>query len=205
MKTFTSYLQESHKIYEFKIKIVDDKCSPADIKSALSQFQCAKCSSGKSLPIAESHADFPDHKNISVKLFDVTVAYPATSAQIRAAISETCNLPLQCVVVRNLKEENEISINNANANKSGKTLLNTVEIESDSAQDKVGDKWVMSFLKELGKSSNGGEQYTGVNDQLFSKTSTQDKDTPKAESVKINTIGPLSKQNKIPSPIKGAK
>jgi hypothetical protein len=59
MKPFTSYLQESHRIYEFKVKIADSKCSSKDISAALSQFQCKSCSSGKSLPIAESHADFP--------------------------------------------------------------------------------------------------------------------------------------------------
>jgi hypothetical protein len=206
MKPFTSYLQESHRIYEFKIKIADGKCTAKDIQAALSQFQCAKCSSGKSLPIAENHSDFPDHKNISVTLFDIVTSYPATSTQIRAAISESCNLPLHCVVVRNLKEEDEIRINNANSEKSGKALLNTFEIESESAQDKVGDKWVMSFLKELGKTKNIGEQYKGVNDNILaSSMPTHDSETPKAESAKINTDGPLSKQVKIPSPIKGAK
>jgi hypothetical protein len=205
MKPFTSYLQESHRIYEFKVKIADSKCSSKDISAALSQFQCKSCSSGKSLPIAESHADFPDHRNVSVTIFDITTAYPATSLQVRAAISEMCNLPMSCVIVRNLKEEEEIRINNAHSEKSGKSLLNTTEIESESAQDKVGDKWTMTFLNELEKSKNTGEQYKGVNDELLAKSMpAQDKETPKAESIKINDVGPLSKQNKIPSPFKGA-
>ncbi len=205
MKPFTSYLQESHRIYEFKVKIADAKCTNKDISSALTQYQCTSCSSGKSLPISESHADFPDHKNVSVTIFDVTTAYPATSTQIRAAIGEACNLSLNCVVVRNLKEEEEIRINNAHAEKSGKSLLNTFEIESESAQDKVGDKWTMTFLKELEKSKSTTEQYKGVNDELLAKSMpSRDKDTPKSESIKVNDIGPLSKQNKIPSPFKGA-
>ncbi len=205
MKPFTSYLQESHRIYEFKVKIADAKCSNKDISAALSQYQCKSCSSGKSLPIAESHADFPDHRNVSVTLFDVTTAYPATSLQIRTAISETCNVPMSCVIVRNLKEEEEIKINNAHSEKSGKSLLNTTDIESESAQDKVGDKWTMTFLKELEKSRTMAEQYKGVNDDILAKNlPSPDKDTPKSESIKINDVGPLSKQNKIPSPFKGA-
>lgn len=196
MKPFTSYLQESHRIYEFKVKIADAKCNSKDISAALSQYQCTSCSTGKSLPIAESHADFPDHRNISVTLFDITTAYPATSIQVRNAISETCNLPMHCVVVRNLKEEEEVSINNAHKEKTGKSFLNTLEIESESAQDKVGDKWAMTFLKELGKNKNIGEQYTGVNDEILAKSMPKhDKDTPKADVVKPNTNSPLSKQN----------
>ncbi len=200
MKTYTSYLQESHKIYQFKVKIADSKCSNKDISAALNQFQCTSCSTGKSLPISESHVDFPDHKNVSVTLFDVTTAYPANSMQIRAAISETCKLPMHCVVVRNLKEEEEITINNAYKDKSGKSLLNDNDISSESAQDKVGDKWTMTFLKELEKVKSVGEQYKGVNDSILAKSvPTSDKDTPKAESMKINTVGPLSKQMKVPS------
>lgn len=200
MKNFTSYLQESHKIYQFKVKIADSKCTNKDISAALNQFQCTSCSSGKSLPIAESHSDFPDHRNVSVTLFDVTTAYPATSIQIRTTISETCKLPLHCVVVRNLKEEEEISINNAHSEKSGKSLLNSDDLTAESAQDKVGDKWTMSFLKELEKVKSVGEQYTGVNDSILAKgMPASDKDTPKAESTKINTVGPLSKQMKVPT------
>lgn len=206
MKPFTSYLQESHRIYEFKVKIADAKCTSKDISAALNQYQCKNCSSGKSLPISESHADFPDHKNVSVTIFDITTAYPATSMQIRAAISETCNLSMNCVVVRNLKEEEEISINNAHSEKSGKSLLNTNDIESESAQDKVGDKWTMTFLKELEKSKSSGEQYKGVNDDILAKsTPAHVAETPgKQPEIKTKFTNLFAKTTHV-DPIKGTK
>ena len=68
MKSFTEYLTESKKVYEFKLKVVGDlpKDTNSLIKSALGQFSVESVSSGKSTPIQETHSEFPTHKNCSM-------------------------------------------------------------------------------------------------------------------------------------------
>ena len=64
MKSFTEYLTESKKVYEFKVKLAGDYENAGEkIKSALAPYKVEKCSAGKRLPIAETHSDFPNVKN----------------------------------------------------------------------------------------------------------------------------------------------
>ena len=108
MKSFTEYLTESKKVYEFKIKLAGDYKKAGElIKSALSQYKVESCSAGKRLPIAETHADFPHITNTDVTIFDVCTSYPVTSQQVRALIAEKCRCPIDSVRVRNLAEDAE--------------------------------------------------------------------------------------------------
>lgn len=171
MKSFKDYLTESKKTYDFKIKIAGDcpKDCNKKIKEALELYKVESCSSGKGLPIAETYIDFPTYKNIGVTVFDVCVAYPTTSSQLRSAISEKLKISEDKVRVRNLREEAENDINYANKEKSGESLLNKDYEKDAGAQKLVGGEHAMSLLKELGKAKPTLEQYSGVNDQLFTK------------------------------------
>jgi hypothetical protein len=171
MKSFKDYLTESKKTYDFKVKIAGDcpKDCVKKIKEALSMYSVESCSSGKRTPIQETQSDFPEQKNISVTIFDVCLSYPTTSAQVRAAVCDKLRMYEDKVKVRNIKEEEEIAINNANKEKSGESLFNKdYEVQSEN-QNLVGDKRVMSMLKDLTSSKRELEQYSGVNDQLFAK------------------------------------
>lgn len=168
MKSFKDYLTESKKVYEFKVKLAGDYEKAADqIKSALAQYKVEKCSAGKRLPIAETHSDFPNIKNTNVTIFDVCTAYPTNSQTVRSLIAEKCGCSLDCVKVRTPLEEAEIALNHSNDEKSGEALLGKDYEASSEGQKIVGDKHVMGLLKELSKVKHGGEQYTGVNDQLL--------------------------------------
>jgi hypothetical protein len=190
MKSYKEYLIESKQVYEFKIKIAGDcpkDCSML-IKRALSKFQVENCSSGKSTPIQETQVDFPGHKNVGVTLFDVSTNYPATSAEVAALIAEHCNLSAGSLKVRNLKEQEEEELNNANAEASGESLLATEELEEVDGQKLVGDKHNMSLLKELQKNKKELTQYKGVNDKILAKKAPAEKavkaeKTPAAKSV----------------------
>jgi hypothetical protein len=172
MKSFKDYLTESKKTYEFKVKVAGDcpKDCAKQIKEALSMYKVESCSGGKGSPIQETQADFPEQKNIGVTIFDVCLSYPTTSAQVRAAVCDRLHISEDKVKVRNLREEAEIAINNANKEKSGESLLNKDYESQSENQNLVGDKHAMSMLKELGKTKRELEQYSGVNDQLFGKT-----------------------------------
>lgn len=190
MKSYKEYLIESKQVYEFKIKIAGDcpkDCSML-IKRALSKFQVENCSSGKSTPIQETQVDFPGHKNVGVTLFDVSTNYPATSAEVAALIAEHCNLSAGSLKVRNLKEQEEEELNNANAEASGESLLATEELEEVDGQKLVGEKHNMSLLKELQKNKKELTQYKGVNDKILAKKAPAEKavkaeKTPAAKSV----------------------
>jgi hypothetical protein len=190
MKSYKEYLTESKQTYDFKIKIAGDcpkDCSML-IKRALSKFQVENCSSGKSTPIQETQSDFPEQKNIGVTVFDVSTHYPATSIEVSTLVAEHCNMSQGSVKVRNLKEQEEEELNNANAEATGESLLAKEELEEVDGQKLVGDKHNMSLLKELTKNKKELEQYKGVNDKLLAKKAPTEKagkaeKTPASKSV----------------------
>lgn len=192
MKSFTQYLVESKKVYEFKVKIAGDcpKDCSAIIKSALAEFHVDSCSTGKSTPIQESPADFPNHKNVGVTVFDVSTSYPATSLQVATLLAEKLRKSAHDIRVRNIKEEEEIAINNQNANKSGKAIL-ADEYENSNNQDLVGEKKKENFLKELTKTKKELEQVKGVNDTLLAKKVPVEKQPKQSKTKSTGTKSPL--------------
>jgi hypothetical protein len=181
MKSFKEYLTESKKTYDFKVKVAGecpDECA-SKIKEALSIYDCANVSAGARTPIQETHYDFPEHKNIEVTVFDVSLNYPTTSPQIRSVIANKLDVTESCVIVRNPQEEAETVLNHANDNKEGSILDKPLE-EVD-GQKLVGDKHVTSFLKELSKTKTTGEQVKGTNDKILAKKA------PSEKSVKVKT------------------
>lgn len=176
MKSFKNYLIESTQVYEFKVKLAGDcpKDCAMQIKRALSKFDVANCSSGKSTPIQETQVDFPNHKNVSVTVYEVTTRYPATSLEIKSLIAQHANIAESCIRVLNEKEQAEEDLNHANDEASGEALIEK-EYDKDNNQNLVGEKHTMSLLKELGKNKTQGTQYKGVNDKLLAKKAPSEK------------------------------
>jgi hypothetical protein len=203
MKSFKEYLTESKKVYEFKVKIAGkcpDDCAKL-IKSALAKYSVESCSPGKRTPIQERYEDFPNLSNVEMTIFDVTTAYPATSLQVRASVSDGANVPLSNVVVRNLAEELELEINHVNDEKSGEALLDKPYKDTDN-QGIVGQKHAFSMLKDLNKTKTQGEPYTGVNDQLLAKKAPSEKQSTTSDKTgTVSAIG--SKKVKLPDPYQG--
>jgi hypothetical protein len=191
MKTFIEYLVESKQTYDFKVKIAGD--CPKDctmlIKRGLSKFQVEACSTGKSTPIQETQTDFPSLKNVGVTVFDISTSYPATSAEVAALIAEHVGVAAGAVKVRNEKELAEEELNHANDEASGEALLEK-DLEDVDGQKLVGDKHVMSLLKELGKQKKTGEQVKGTNDELLAKKSPSEKVAAKQDK-KAGTVSPV--------------
>lgn len=204
MKSFKEYLIESKQCYEFKIKFAGEPSDDAikRVKEALEQFNIESFSEGKRTPIQETQVDFPDHKNINVTVYDISLSYPVTSSQLRNIVAEAANLTQCCVKIRNLKEQEEEEINHEHDEKSDKVLLNT-DYEKENNQDLVGDKHAMGLLKELSKTKHRGEQYKGINDKLLAKKAPSEKSASlKADKEGSNSvIG--SKKVSLPDPYKG--
>jgi len=184
MKSFTEYLTESKKVYEFKIKIAGDcpkDCVPK-IKEALSTYKLESCSKGKGVPITEKQMDFPQLENVGVTIFDVTVCYPTTSLQVREAVANKLNIVPAKIRVRNIHEEAELARNHEYDEKSGESLLSKDYEANAEGQKLVGEKHAMGMLKELNKVGHQGlTQYKGVNDSILAKSVPTEKPNKKGK------------------------
>lgn len=200
MKSFKDYLIESKQVYEFKVKIAGDcpKDCAAQIKAALGAFNVESCSAGKTTPIQEHQADFPDHKNVSMTVFDVTTSYPATSAQVRDAIAAKSGIDLGSVCVRNSREQEEYEINHAHDELTGQAIVGT-DYAAENNQDIVGEKRTMSFLKDLNSNARTtGTPISGINDALLAKSAPKEKAaTTEDKTGTVSAIG--SKKSKLPA------
>jgi hypothetical protein len=206
MKSFKDYLTESKKVYEFKVKIAGEcpKDAAAQIKAALEVFHVGTVSAPRRTPIQENHADFPEHKNIHMTIFDVTTNYPAISPQIRDLVASGLGITLSSVKVKNMKEEEEYIINHANDNLPGEAIIGTDYEPSDNSS-LFGEKYNLSFLKELGGEPKKLKQYTGINDNMLAKSApAHSKETPgKDVKIKTKATNIFTKQIKVPT-AKGA-
>ena len=179
MSTFKEYLSESVKTYEFKIKIAGDLPEGFDkaMKTALMKYDCASISKGKRIPIQESPLDFPEMKNTHVTIFDVSCRYPVSTQTLTEYLADQLMIARGGIRVRSTREEEIIEDNLEAMNRIGtstEAILNK-PYETESAQDQVGDKKVLNFLKELGKISHKGDQVKGVNDAILAKSSPEEK------------------------------
>lgn len=203
MKSYKQYLAESKKVYEFKIKVAGEvpKDFVKHIKMALDQYKVESCSAGKSSPIQETQAGFPSLKNVELTVFEVTTSYPANSQQVQSAISQCSGVPTSHMIVRTIGEDLEDEINNGPEAKGA--LLGT-DYPTEDHQDKVGEKRLMSFLKDISSTSTTGTAYTGVNDELLAKSAPAEKVAKAKETKETGTVSAIgSKAIKLPDPYKG--
>jgi hypothetical protein len=109
MSTFTQYLSESAKQYDYKIKVAGelDKDFANKLETALGKFDVAKLSAGKTYPIQETPLDFPYLKNIEVTIFDATTNYPASAHVMSEYLANTLNIARNQIVVRKPGEPTE--------------------------------------------------------------------------------------------------
>jgi hypothetical protein len=105
--------------------------------------------------------------------------------EISTLVADHCNLSQGSVKVRNLKEQEEEELNNANAEATGESLLAKEELEEVDGQKLVGDKHNMSLLKELHKNRKELTQYKGVNDKILAKKVPAEK-SGKAEKTPLS-------------------
>jgi hypothetical protein len=156
MSTFTQYLTESAKSYDYKIKVAGDISDDfgSRMESALAKFEVTKMSAGKKTPIMTLPLDFPSLSNEQVTIFDVTTSYPASSIVMKEYLSDILRVSATNIVVRKPNEPTEeyqekMQIKSEYANK-----LQDIEMKDApkvKAEEHFGDKYNMGLLKELMK------------------------------------------------------
>ena len=156
MSTFKQYLTESHKSYDYKVKvaglIADDFASK--METALQKFEVSKMSAGKKTPIMTQPLDFPQLSNEEVTIFDVTTNYPASVRELKEYLGSYMNLPLTHIVVRKPGEPSEEYQEQMQVAKQSEYKNKLLDIEYADAPKVKGEdfhstKANMSLLKEL--------------------------------------------------------
>jgi len=181
MSTFTQYLAESTKSYDYKIKIVgaSKDIDKNALETALQKFDLANMSAGKTTPIMTQPLDFPTLSNEQVTIFDVTTNYPTTSREMKEYLSDIMRIPATHIVVRKPNEPSEEYQTQMDVAKKSEYANKLHDIEYKdapkvNAEDFHSTKANMSLLKELLKDRQenmdhpkGGE--TGVQSHIEEK------------------------------------
>jgi hypothetical protein len=157
MKTLSAYFHETHKLYEFRIKMahVEPKGEVLDrIKEALNAFQVESISPAKRMPITE-HWEFPKEGACECYSIDVSLRYPTIPGQLRQLIGERAGINASWVCVKTMSEalNEELNFEQADGNDAHKgALINDPELESvpsNEAQQYVGQGRLTGLMKEL--------------------------------------------------------
>ena len=156
MSTFTDYLTEAAKSYDYKIKVAGPLADDFKnrMETALQKFELEKMSAGKKTPIQSVPLDFPALSNEEVTIFDVTTNYPCSVQALKEYLADYMNVNAAMIVVRKPGEPTEeYQDTMANAGKSEYVnKLMDLEMKDSPVVNKdehTGDKYNMSLLKEL--------------------------------------------------------
>ena len=104
MKTFSQYLTESEKTFDYRIKICGDVDAEflKSFREKLKKFDPVKISEPKTTPVQAKPADFPGMTNERVTIIDGSFRYPATPPQIEQ-FAELCGVTADRVCTNDLK------------------------------------------------------------------------------------------------------
>ena len=85
MKPLAQYLAESERTYNYRIKMLGKPSGDliSQLKKKLDQFDPVNMTDLKTTPVQVIPTDFPNFKNESVSMFDVSFRYPAIEPQIK--------------------------------------------------------------------------------------------------------------------------
>ena len=211
MSTFTQYLTEAAKSYDYKIKvagtIADDFKNR--METALQKFELAKMSAGKKTPIQSLPLDFPALSNEEVTIFDVTTNYPCSVNELKEYLADYMNINASMIVVRKPGEPTEEYQDEiANAGKSDfANRLASVEEKFEKhavkGEEHFGDKHNMSLMRELLKDKEDRYHITKGTDNKVGKIMPSE-DDKKAGSPVHPGPGPV-KGNPHPATLQGFK
>ena len=176
MSTFTQYLAESTKSYDYKIKIVgaSKDIDKNALETALQKFDLANMSAGKTTPIMTQPLDFPTLSNEQVTIFDVTTNYPTTSREMKEYLSDIMRIPATHIVVRKPNEPSEEYQTQMDVAKKSEYANKLHDIEYKdapkvNAEDFHSTKANMSLLKELLKDRQENKDQPKEKENIQSK------------------------------------
>ena len=206
MSTFSHYLTESTKSYDYKIKVAGalPEGFANKMETALQKFDVANMSAGKKTPIMTMPLDFPQLSNEEVTIFDVTTNYPASVRELKEYLGVYMNLPQTHIVVRKPGEPTEEYQEQMQVAKKSEYANKLLDIEYKdapkvNAEDFHSTKANMSLLKELLKDREDKYEIEKGSDNKTQDTQSNEEES-KPSMLKAAHDGPV-KGN--PHPAKG--
>jgi len=197
MKTFIEYLQESQKTYEWKIKIANsdpNECMDC-LEACLEGYHLDSITKPKSLPITESHIDFPSMKSPEVWVLEAVLKYPVMADQLRALIAERTDIPQSNIVVTPQNHPEELWRNGEGElkeYKQGEAVLDK-EYEAPTKEQKDASKAYAERTPLLKELSTPKVEAEGKDDNPEGNAGKTLNDVPEGTDSPVG-----SKQNAIP-------
>ena len=156
-QNFQNYFYNSHKLYEFRIRLANCECSKElveAIKNALDAYEVETMTAPKRLPIQE-HRDFGKLGACEVHHIDVAVNYPTIAEQVRQLIINRARVPSNqvCVYTLNQAEQEDLVQETIDSQAEGGPIIENPELVAPAQGDIAGQARVTSLLKELEKHS----------------------------------------------------
>lgn len=155
MKDFKTYLSESQRTYDFKIKIAGEltKEHLEKMKTSLEAYKVSSMSQPKRLPIQES-PEFPNMGPVEINLLDVKLSYPVTNEQVHTTLRNCgCHPATAIKVIPADSPYNAImdgkEVSNVDG-KEGEAVLLQTEMKAVAHDfDYTGEKTIPNLIKEL--------------------------------------------------------
>ena len=109
MKSFTEYLTESKRTYDFKVKIagpITAECEET-MQSLLAKYQVVSFKKTGQTPVQALPLDFPRLTNAEVNIYEVSLDYPVASHELQYYLGNGLKILEQCITVRKPGEPSE--------------------------------------------------------------------------------------------------
>lgn len=198
MKSFKSYLMESHRTYDFRIRVAGElpKDFSNGLKTALEAYNLVSSEAVKRLPIQESPL-FPNAGPVEINVVDVKLQYPCTDDQLLGLIAEHLNMHQSCIRITPANSPFEAALDGKErSNVSGDVVLTKEDMVAETPdKDLVGNARIPNLIKELEETRKYEYSVPAGGKSPEGKTTN---------NVPMGNMSPLgSRQNRIPSPVKG--
>lgn len=158
-KSFATYVAEVKTDYKYVLKFAVHEMDNARIdmlEACLTKYQLKEASAFRKTPIQQNPLDFPNINNTEVFICDITLAYPASLDFLRTYICNSLGLSPAVLAVysqndpRQIETDLYVDRNSPEFKAKYKTRLGSDYEEVPGAEEeKYGEKYNMSFLKEL--------------------------------------------------------
>lgn len=160
-KSFATYIAETKTEYNYVLKFALNEMTDLmidQLEACLAKYDLKSASSFRKTPIQESPLDFPNVKNTAVFICDLKLGYPGSLDFLRTYICNNLGISPALLAVysdndpRQIETDLYIERNSEEYKKKYKTRLGSdyEEVEG-AAEEAYGEKYNVSFLKELEK------------------------------------------------------
>ena len=188
IKSFVSHLQDSKKVYSFKMRMAFE-CTDKmykKIECALDAYQLESITKPKSLPIQEDTVNFPHAGPVEINIIEMELGYPVIPEMLQTLLIERCQLDGTRFVIHTQAQDADRTPQIGIYEK-GEALLNT-DLDDYALTEKVyGNEFVTDFLDSI---ETREYEFAGGKEEKAQTTN----DLPQGSD------SPMSNQNKLPTP-----